>query len=376
MDNPELYKYQIVKKTMIQDIERCQTGTKLTNRNELAIKYKASRVTIERAVTELAAEGYLSSKKGSGTFVVHRHAGTHSAKSPPVQKFLHRGDGKFFALLISNILNDIYPYILRGVQDVMSAHGINLIVCNTDNEISKQEQLIKKLIGDGVSGLIIVPAILGDFNAECFRELKDKGIPFVTCFRALQGMFAPGVFCNSFQSGYICTEHLIKHGCKKIAYISAPLYATSFDRYQGYLLAHENYKLKPQRELLVFDNFFDTCATGVSAAEELFTKRPDVDGIFAFNDRIAAGIYESMQKRGLVPGADIKIVSCDNTGICTSLPIQLTSARFPVYDVGEHSARLLIDLFEGSETDDMRKDVVSAELIIRNSCGCRNGHDV
>lgn len=374
METLDLYKYQQVKTALTQAIISLPSGSKLPNRNELSVKYSAARTTIERAIAELINEGWLSSKKGSGTFVSWSKDEIVSSKLHLAQEGNVKSEAtQTFALLISNILNDIYPYILRGVQDVMAAHGMNIIVNNTDNSISKQEEIIHKLRRDGISGFIIVPAINGEFNPECFNKLKQEGIPFVTCFRTLQGMYAPGVFCNSFQSGFICTEHLIKHGCKNIAYISAPFYATSFDRYQGYLLAHEMYSITPQKELRVFDKFFDTCATGVRATDALLVAHPEVDGIFAFNDRIAVGIYESMENNRLIPGDDIKIVSCDNTSVCTQLPVHLTSARFPVYEIGENAAKLLIKLCDGNEMDDMTRDVVSSELVIRNSCGCRNG---
>lgn len=51
---------------------RYQPGDKLPSEAELSERYSVSRVTVRRALDELAGEGYLTSRQGKGTFVTQR----------------------------------------------------------------------------------------------------------------------------------------------------------------------------------------------------------------------------------------------------------------------------------------------------------------
>ncbi|MBR2642162.1 MAG: GntR family transcriptional regulator [Lentisphaeria bacterium] len=55
---------------LIREIEQghWQPGMRIPSRNALTLKYQCSRTTVERAVAQLTAAGYLTSSKGSGTF--------------------------------------------------------------------------------------------------------------------------------------------------------------------------------------------------------------------------------------------------------------------------------------------------------------------
>ncbi|MCJ7495312.1 MAG: GntR family transcriptional regulator, partial [Deltaproteobacteria bacterium] len=46
-------------------------GEKIPSENELAKRFKVSRLTVRRAIAQLIQEGFLFSKRGKGTFVKH-----------------------------------------------------------------------------------------------------------------------------------------------------------------------------------------------------------------------------------------------------------------------------------------------------------------
>lgn len=66
--------YQQVMEDLKDDIERGKypAGCRIPSEAELSQMYSVSRITVRRAVSELAAEGYLSKKQGKGTFVNRR----------------------------------------------------------------------------------------------------------------------------------------------------------------------------------------------------------------------------------------------------------------------------------------------------------------
>ncbi|MCF6177338.1 MAG: GntR family transcriptional regulator [Victivallaceae bacterium] len=67
-----LSKVEIIKNKLITDIKRgvFRVGEKITSRNKLCRKHNYSRTTIDRAIRELTAVGYLGSRQGSSTYVI------------------------------------------------------------------------------------------------------------------------------------------------------------------------------------------------------------------------------------------------------------------------------------------------------------------
>jgi GntR family frlABCD operon transcriptional regulator len=67
--------YEQLKQTIVGTIMEGEYayGDRLPGELDLATTYGVSRITVRRALSELADEGYLESKQGRGTFVQYRH---------------------------------------------------------------------------------------------------------------------------------------------------------------------------------------------------------------------------------------------------------------------------------------------------------------
>lgn len=61
--------YQQIKVKMCDEITHLSANSSIASERDLALKYKASRMTVRKAITELVEEGYLYRYKNRGTFV-------------------------------------------------------------------------------------------------------------------------------------------------------------------------------------------------------------------------------------------------------------------------------------------------------------------
>lgn len=353
------FRYMEVKHKLIEQIKCLDPHVRLPSRNALAKQYNAARTTIERSISELIGEGYLYAKDGSGTYV----AGERAAAAEHARKNVFRSIG----LIIPDIRHDTYPGILRGVEDTTNRHDINLVICNTDNQTKKQASYMNKLIDLGIQGIIIVPAIIGHTDLDLFSKLREAGIPIVFCNRGIDGVEAPKVVSNNFYGAYAAVKHLIGNGCRKIAYISRPAYSTSYERYQGYTSALAEAGLDMDERLVLFESTFDTERPGYGSVSELLESGVTPDGIFCFNDGLAKGACEALSEKGLIVGKDVLVVGYDNTGVCESMPVKLTSVKFQTYDIGAGAAGLLLDMMNGETVRSNKIVVLQPELVIRQS---------
>lgn len=359
--------YDLVKSSLIEEISNMEYGDMLPNRMVLSEKYNVARTTLERAISELVAEGYLTSRRGSGTYVACKSGNLHGHPALPMQDIPYNTDGSLWALVLSNILYDIYPHILRGVEDYANKMQKSLVICNTDNLGDKQEAYIRALLKNNVSGMVIVPAIEGSPSQQIFGQLLDANFPIVTCVRPISGFDFPGILLNSFQAGFKGTNHLLEKGCKQIAFVSQKQYASTLDRYQGYLTALRNQDIRSENSLVAFEDSFQIERTGYEITKDILLRNPQIDGIFATNDRVAMGAYYAVEESGRQIGTDVKIVGCDNTDICNRLPVKLSSIGFPAYDMGLKAGEYLYQRCMGISRKDLPIAITDVELYIRES---------
>ena len=359
MEHKQRLKYIEVKEKLLNgEILNEEAGKRLPPRSVLIARYGVTRTTIERAISELIGEGYLYSRIGSGTYVSERkNVETHRDLNGIMS----------WGVIIPNILEEIYPGILRGIEDITSMHGINAIVCNSDGLEEKQNKYISQLIDSGIKGLIIIPSYISTNLISAFQQLADANIPYVFCNRIVLGVKAPLVSSNSFFGGYVATRHLIETGRKKIAFISVPLYQISFERFAGYKSALAEAGIEDCPEYHIFSDEFMGDKVGYDSTKKLLAMENIPDAIFCLTDMIAKGAYDAIIEANLTVGKEVAVIGYDNTDICDLLPVKLSSVKFRQYEIGRKSAQTLFDLTHSKKKADFTIELFQPELVIRES---------
>ena len=119
-----------------------------------------------------------------------------------------------------------------------------------------------------------------------------------------------------------------------------------------------------------------TEADGMAAAKQILTMNPLPDGVFITNDFVAAVCMREFRKQGLSIPEDIAIVGFNNDAISNLVDPALTTINYPGIDMGEITARSLINHLNG--TSNIRQTntiVVRSGLIVRNSSLKRKGSE-
>lgn len=355
-----MYLYQEIREKLIGRVLGMESNVRIPSRAELCNQYMVTRTTIDRVLKGMIRDGYLYAIGGSGTFV----AGADTGDVPIKQNVPN------IAALVPNILYDTYPEIVRGIEDVTESLGINLVVCNTDNNSDKQYAYIQRLLNANVRGLIIVPAINRNTDFALNELLGEAEIPFVFCNRNIGGVNVPCVCSNDFYGGFQATSHLIEMGYRRIAYLTAMFYKTSMDRYQGYLAALCQHGIPLDEELVCIEDRDSGAATqsGKSMMNALIARRPDVDAAVCFNDRVACGAIEAILENDRKVSEDIGVIGYDNTAICEMLPAKLTSVDYRNYEIGQSAASILYRMMTRPDETPKRIITFAPRLVARASC--------
>ncbi|MBE8472247.1 LacI family DNA-binding transcriptional regulator [Streptomyces justiciae] len=157
------------------------------------------------------------------------------------------------------------------------------------------------------------------------------------------------------------TEHLVARGRTRVAALCGRLDTEAGRaRYRGYrdaLLAAGLDPFPPQE-----GDF--TEPSGAAAMAALLANHPDVDGVFAANDNMAAGALRTLRKAGRLVPDDVAVVGFDDLAVAQIADPPLTTVHQPIQALGREMARMLVSLVNGQEPTPL---ILPTHLVVRSS---------
>lgn len=355
-----MLRYKEIKIRLTEMLSAMHEGDKLPSRPKLCQQLDTTRATLNKAIVELVEEGLLTTANGSGTYV-----------SSAIGR--SRENEGNWGVIVPNIMDAVYPGIVRGIENVAQRYGVSITLCNSDNNPEKQERYIRRLIRSGVSGFIMVPVIQFEIqeSARLYESLMKTHIPFVFCNRSVIGVRAPVVTSNDFYGGYIGTKHLIEKGYRKIAFISKTKYTTSENRCHGYLTAIMESGLEIDRKKIILEDpaLPDSNEPAGYRSMKKLLEREDIDAVFCFNDSVAVGVYQAIQEAGKRVSEDIGVIGYDNTiETCERLSPGLSSLSYKNMEIGQKAAEILWKQINHQPISEFDYYLMQPSIVQRESC--------
>ena len=171
-------------------------------------------------------------------------------------------------------------------------------------EVLAEEEYLKTLFEKQVKGVIISSI---SSNKELIDDLAKKGLHIVALDQTIDGLNASQIHFDYVKGGYMATEHLLKLGHRKIAFISAPLSRPSRKSvYQGYKNALEKYDVNPDESFIQISTKEEETTeksyeftNGIALTRNLLKNQNLPTGIFACNDMTAFGVMNELTSQGL-----------------------------------------------------------------------------
>lgn len=200
--------HEKIRQELLEQISRMRVGEKIQNELHLAEYFKVSRMTVNKVITELAREGFLTRKRGKGSFVARKNK-----------------ERKVISILLAcanNIPFDM-QYIISGATEAARelGAGIELVAVSPDNtkdliDFSAIEHLSE-------SSHVIVAS---NWFYRVFPFLNERRCRTLLIDRQLL-QFAPEnedvknfqiLDCNIQSMVHNAFQRLFDAGCRKIAF--------------------------------------------------------------------------------------------------------------------------------------------------------------
>jgi DNA-binding LacI/PurR family transcriptional regulator len=342
--------------------EGLKNGDAIMSENKMAVLFGVSRGTVSQAVSSLEAQGVLRSEQGRGIFVVDLPA------TPP-DDAPEKASGFIGFTCYGGIDNIFTASLARGMEEKLEEAGFHLCVGSVDGGAEREELLIRKLIKQGVKGLIIAPAASNP-PSEFLRELVKSGIALVFINSVPAGLDAPSVRSDDQEGAVMAVEALIAAGHRRIAHLRGPSQAANAQaRLDGYRIALVRAGLEPKTELapsLESGSGYDE-PSGKALMKKLLAlpegERPTA--VFATNDAMAVGAWEALKESGLSVPEDFSLIGYGNNRAIAGLPLS-TVEQHPL-EMGNCAAELLLRVMDGDPVAKRSKLALRTELITGSS---------
>ncbi len=331
----EKLKYQVLADALRTAIRngKYAHGEKLPSENELSEMYGYSRQTVRQAIGILDAEGLTERLRGSGTYV----------KSMQVRRSQMRN----VAVISTYITEYIFPNILAGIQQELSAHGYTAMLLSTNNRVDNERRILDDLLQKPIDGLLIeaTKSALPNPNIDLYRRFQEYGIPVVFFngyYPALPSSVV--VMADDRQGGHDLTDYLIRKGHMKIAGIFKSDDMQGPERYMGYVSALIEHGLSVMDDNILW--FPTKMRKEIIHQFALDTVR-GCTAVVCYNDEVAVPLLNLLLEAGLSVPGDMAVVSFDKSTMSDLAAVPITSLEHPKKNLGIEAASRLIRMIEG-----------------------------
>jgi LacI family transcriptional regulator len=305
------------------------------------------------SVAETTRKRVLRSIKKLG-YVYHRGAAS-----------LRRQHSHAVGLIVSDITNSFFAEIIVAIEERLAEAGFVTLLGNTSEDRSKEDRLLRTMQEFPADGILICPT-----HGEALKRTPNFGevFPVATIARQVPGFDYVGI--DNAQGAFLAIEHLYRIGHRRIAFLGAnPNLPAIDDRLRGYRQAFSQLQLKFD-PLLVVPSDLNRRA-GFDGVQKLMKTKNPPSAVLCFNDVVAQGAMEGIQRLGLKPGVDAGIVGFNNIPEAAQCVPGLTTVDNSPRQLGESAAELLLKRIEQRGAP-IRTLVLQPQLIVRESCGANS----
>lgn len=256
--------------------------------------------------------------------------------------------------------------VVRGISSALNDASRQLVL-SLVHSTDQAERLGAYLTRQHVDGVLL----LSLHDDEAFPvDLHARGLPVVVGGRSDQwgGSF---VDVDNVDGARQAVAHLARTGRRTIATITGPqVMASGRDRLDGYTAAIAAAGLTHDEQLVVEGDFSEL--SGWAGMEELLSRRPDVDGVFAASDLMAMGAMRSLRAHGRRVPEDVAVIGFDGTTGSETTDPPLSTVRQPLVELGREMAEMLLRHVDAGERT-VERLVLPVELLARGSTSPADG---
>ncbi|WP_400244242.1 LacI family DNA-binding transcriptional regulator [Niallia sp. JL1B1071] len=277
-----------------------------------------------------------------------------------IARSLKQKKTSMIGIIVADIVHRFSTEICRSIEDYCFEHDYQAIICNADNNPTKERTYIETLRAKQVDGLIIFPT---GQNTDIYAKMIEEDYPVVFMDRDILGIEAPFILSTNVDSSFQAVQLFLENGHTNIAILTQPLtISTRKERIEGYKKALQAYSIDIREDYIISSEI----ANVKIALSELFQKEKPPTAILAGNDLVFLETLAFLQENHLRVPEDVSLIVFDNFPFAHLSNPPVTSIAQPAFEMGRKATEVLLKEIN-KESYQKEKIIYPCELIVRQS---------
>jgi len=269
--------------------------------------------------------------------------------------------------MVPDLINPLFPPIVRGVEEVLGPAGLSALIVNTDNDPKREMQLFDTLVNRRCDGFILATAFRND---PVVKEIVKRKIPAVLVNRLTETQLLPAVVGDEAIEVKEAIDLLVKLGHRRIAHIAGPQnLSTGYIRLRAFQEVVHAVGLDEADCPTVVSTGYNENAGMDAIAKLLSQSDPRPTAILAANDQLAIGVIDGLKAAGLNCPRDISVIGFNDISMMDRVHPTLTTFALPKHQMGVEAAEILRSWIEGDAAPEPKILYLRCPLVIRESTG-------
>ena len=287
----------------------------------------------------------------------------------PTARNLRRNESRAILILAPNITNPYYTHIIAGVGEAAHRHGYSSFLCNTDENRSREEQLLRRLPLHQADGAILLAT---ELSADWLRPYAEQH-HLVQCSEFDPTIDIVHVSIDNYQAARDVMAYLLGLGHQRIGLVSSEnSYQSTAARTKGYCDSLLEAELPVTEDYIRKGAVDYTFKSGFNSARSLLSQERRPTALFCISDMLALGAIAGAREMGFRVPEDVTVVGFDDVEQTTMFHPYVTTIVQPCFDIGFTAMELLYRMMNGEETE--RRVILPHSLVVRESSAPRHQH--
>jgi LacI family transcriptional regulator len=284
---------------------------------------------------------------------------------------LRQRDTRIVGVIVPDIQIPFFASIVIGIESILSEAGYLILLGNTFDDLYNERKNINTFLAEYVSGVIFAPADTSDTTH--YQKLQRAGVPLVAIDRTPGILEVDTVQIANANAAARAVTHLIDEGYTRIGFITGPQnISTAVERQRGYEKALTAASLQYDPALVQNGDY--RSEGGYRAMRALMEGATPPEAVLSANNVMTLGALQYIHENGINIPDDLGLISFDDIAWAPSLRPSLTVVAQPVHEIGQVSARLLLERIAEPQAS-IKHVTLETRLITRSSCGCGRTSD-
>lgn len=254
---------------------------------------------------------------------------------------LAKKSSNIIGLIVPSAQNYFFASVIEHVEAYASANGCKLLLCVSNLDAQKEKEYFNMLLANKVMGIILAS------HTQNIDDFIHIDAPLIVIERT-PAVNVPCALTDNYSGGYLAGKHLIEKGCKKILYFSGHS-TIDADPHKRLIGLKDACKDLGVAQPIQFDASWEQFISMNydATVEQIFRRYPDVDGILASNDIMAANIVRYCHRHGIRIPEDLKVIGYDDTSFARHCTPQLTTIHQPIDELCCFAVKSILRAAEG-----------------------------